>query len=58
MKKSLLEEVQELEARAVDPGAAVLRDASGRRSDTHTHTASRDHSWRGGTQTGSLLNLL
>lgn len=31
MKKSLLEEVQELEARAVDPGAAVLRDASGRR---------------------------
>uniref|UniRef100_A0A8C7DJ99 Phospholipid-transporting ATPase n=1 Tax=Oncorhynchus kisutch TaxID=8019 RepID=A0A8C7DJ99_ONCKI len=29
--KSLLEEVQELEARAVDPGAAVLRDASGRR---------------------------
>uniref|UniRef100_A0A8C8FE30 Phospholipid-transporting ATPase n=1 Tax=Oncorhynchus tshawytscha TaxID=74940 RepID=A0A8C8FE30_ONCTS len=37
VKKSLLEEVQELEARAVDPGAAVLRDASGRRSDTHTH---------------------
>uniref|UniRef100_A0A673YPS1 Phospholipid-transporting ATPase n=1 Tax=Salmo trutta TaxID=8032 RepID=A0A673YPS1_SALTR len=36
VKKSLLEEVQELEARAVDPGAAVLRDASGRRSDTHT----------------------
>uniref|UniRef100_A0A6Q2Y9F9 Phospholipid-transporting ATPase n=1 Tax=Esox lucius TaxID=8010 RepID=A0A6Q2Y9F9_ESOLU len=33
VKKSLLEEVQELEARAVDPGAAVLRDASGRRSD-------------------------
>lgn len=31
MRKSLLEEVQELEARAVDPGAAVLRDASGRR---------------------------
>ncbi len=31
MKKTLLEEVQELEARAVDPGAAVLRDASGRR---------------------------
>uniref|UniRef100_A0A8C7DQC8 Phospholipid-transporting ATPase n=1 Tax=Oncorhynchus kisutch TaxID=8019 RepID=A0A8C7DQC8_ONCKI len=31
VKKSLLEEVQELEARAVDPGAAVLRDASGRR---------------------------
>uniref|UniRef100_A0A673YPJ9 Phospholipid-transporting ATPase n=1 Tax=Salmo trutta TaxID=8032 RepID=A0A673YPJ9_SALTR len=30
VKKSLLEEVQELEARAVDPGAAVLRDASGR----------------------------
>uniref|UniRef100_A0A8C7QQW2 Phospholipid-transporting ATPase n=1 Tax=Oncorhynchus mykiss TaxID=8022 RepID=A0A8C7QQW2_ONCMY len=41
VKKSLLEEVQELEARAVDPGAAVLRDASGRRSDTHT--ASWDH---------------
>uniref|UniRef100_A0A8C7GZ09 Phospholipid-transporting ATPase n=1 Tax=Oncorhynchus kisutch TaxID=8019 RepID=A0A8C7GZ09_ONCKI len=38
VKKSLLEEVQELEARAVDPGAAVLRDASGRRSDSHTHT--------------------
>ncbi|XP_031652507.1 phospholipid-transporting ATPase IB isoform X6 [Oncorhynchus kisutch] len=32
VKKSLLEEVQELEARAVDPGAAVLRDASGRRA--------------------------
>uniref|UniRef100_A0A8C1P2B4 Phospholipid-transporting ATPase n=1 Tax=Cyprinus carpio TaxID=7962 RepID=A0A8C1P2B4_CYPCA len=31
VRKSLLEEVQELEARAVDPGAAVLRDASGRR---------------------------
>lgn len=31
VKKTLLEEVQELEARAVDPGAAVLRDASGRR---------------------------
>lgn len=31
MRKSLLEEVQELEATAVDPGAAVLRDASGRR---------------------------
>uniref|UniRef100_A0A8C1W3Q0 Phospholipid-transporting ATPase n=1 Tax=Cyprinus carpio TaxID=7962 RepID=A0A8C1W3Q0_CYPCA len=31
MRKTLLEEVQELEARAVDPGAAVLRDASGRR---------------------------
>ncbi|KTG05541.1 hypothetical protein cypCar_00017003, partial [Cyprinus carpio] len=30
VRKSLLEEVQELEARAVDPGAAVLRDASGR----------------------------
>uniref|UniRef100_A0A3Q1C179 Phospholipid-transporting ATPase n=1 Tax=Amphiprion ocellaris TaxID=80972 RepID=A0A3Q1C179_AMPOC len=29
VRKSLLEEVQELEARAVDPGAAVLRDASG-----------------------------
>uniref|UniRef100_A0A8C6VZ73 Phospholipid-transporting ATPase n=1 Tax=Nothobranchius furzeri TaxID=105023 RepID=A0A8C6VZ73_NOTFU len=29
--KSLLEEVQELEARAVDPGATVLRDSSGRR---------------------------
>uniref|UniRef100_A0A8C1P070 Phospholipid-transporting ATPase n=1 Tax=Cyprinus carpio TaxID=7962 RepID=A0A8C1P070_CYPCA len=28
VRKSLLEEVQELEARAVDPGAAVLRDAS------------------------------
>lgn len=31
VRKSLLEEVQELEARAVDPGATVLRDASGRR---------------------------
>lgn len=31
VRKSLLEEVQELEARAVDPEAAVLRDASGRR---------------------------
>lgn len=31
MRKTLLEEVQELEARAVDPRAAVLRDASGRR---------------------------
>uniref|UniRef100_A0A3P9Q2U5 Phospholipid-transporting ATPase n=1 Tax=Poecilia reticulata TaxID=8081 RepID=A0A3P9Q2U5_POERE len=30
-RKTLLEEVQELEARAVDPGAAVLRDSSGRR---------------------------
>uniref|UniRef100_A0A672RU76 Phospholipid-transporting ATPase n=1 Tax=Sinocyclocheilus grahami TaxID=75366 RepID=A0A672RU76_SINGR len=29
VRKTLLEEVQELEARAVDPGAAVLRDASG-----------------------------
>uniref|UniRef100_A0AAY4ALK6 Phospholipid-transporting ATPase n=1 Tax=Denticeps clupeoides TaxID=299321 RepID=A0AAY4ALK6_9TELE len=35
VRKTLLEEVQELEARAVDPGAAVLRDASGRR---HTDT--------------------
>ncbi|TKS87735.1 Phospholipid-transporting ATPase IB [Collichthys lucidus] len=33
VRKSLLEEVQELEARAVDPGAAVLRDASGRSTD-------------------------
>uniref|UniRef100_A0A8C7TLZ1 Phospholipid-transporting ATPase n=1 Tax=Oncorhynchus mykiss TaxID=8022 RepID=A0A8C7TLZ1_ONCMY len=55
VKKSLLEEVQELEARAVDPGAAVLRDASGRRSDSHKHTASWDHSLGGG---GALLNLL
>uniref|UniRef100_A0A3P9HYL8 Phospholipid-transporting ATPase n=1 Tax=Oryzias latipes TaxID=8090 RepID=A0A3P9HYL8_ORYLA len=31
VRKSLLEEVQELEAHAVDPGAAVLRDSSGRR---------------------------
>lgn len=31
VRKSLLEKVQELEARAVDPGATVLRDASGRR---------------------------
>lgn len=31
VRKSLLEEVQELEAQAVDPGAAVLRDASSRR---------------------------
>lgn len=36
VRKSLLEEVQELEARAVDPGAAVLRDASGRRYVQHT----------------------
>lgn len=36
MRKSLLEEVQELEARAVDPGAAVLRDASGRRYIQYT----------------------
>uniref|UniRef100_A0A3Q3FTF0 Phospholipid-transporting ATPase n=1 Tax=Labrus bergylta TaxID=56723 RepID=A0A3Q3FTF0_9LABR len=35
VRKSLLEEVQELEARAVDPGAAVLRDASGRRYGKH-----------------------
>ncbi|MBN3321692.1 AT8A2 ATPase, partial [Atractosteus spatula] len=31
-RKSLLEEVQELEARAQDPGAAVLRDTNGRRT--------------------------
>uniref|UniRef100_A0A8B9KFP6 Phospholipid-transporting ATPase n=1 Tax=Astyanax mexicanus TaxID=7994 RepID=A0A8B9KFP6_ASTMX len=39
VRKSLLEEVQELEARAVDPGAAVLRDASGRRFVTHTNNS-------------------
>uniref|UniRef100_A0A3B3ST18 Phospholipid-transporting ATPase n=1 Tax=Paramormyrops kingsleyae TaxID=1676925 RepID=A0A3B3ST18_9TELE len=31
LRKTLMEEVQELEARAVDPRAAVLRDSSGRR---------------------------
>lgn len=41
VRKSLLEEVQELEARAVDPGAAVLRDASGRR---YVQCATK-HSW-------------
>uniref|UniRef100_A0AAZ3QU57 Phospholipid-transporting ATPase n=1 Tax=Oncorhynchus tshawytscha TaxID=74940 RepID=A0AAZ3QU57_ONCTS len=38
VKKSLLEEVQELEARAVDPGAAVLRDASGLNERAHLLT--------------------
>uniref|UniRef100_A0A672RT19 Phospholipid-transporting ATPase n=1 Tax=Sinocyclocheilus grahami TaxID=75366 RepID=A0A672RT19_SINGR len=37
VRKTLLEEVQELEARAVDPGAAVLRDASGRSALIATH---------------------
>uniref|UniRef100_A0A672GNL8 Phospholipid-transporting ATPase n=1 Tax=Salarias fasciatus TaxID=181472 RepID=A0A672GNL8_SALFA len=39
--KSLLEEVQELEARAVDPGAAVLRDASGRSLNERAHLLTR-----------------
>uniref|UniRef100_A0A4W5Q5A9 Phospholipid-transporting ATPase n=1 Tax=Hucho hucho TaxID=62062 RepID=A0A4W5Q5A9_9TELE len=55
VKKSLLEEVQELEARAVDPGAAVLRDASGRRSDSHTLHHGITVGGGGG---GGLLNLL
>ncbi|XP_036799725.1 phospholipid-transporting ATPase IB isoform X4 [Oncorhynchus mykiss] len=41
VKKSLLEEVQELEARAVDPGAAVLRDASGRSLNERAHLLTR-----------------
>lgn len=40
VRKSLLEEVQELEAQAVDPGAAVLRDASSRR-----YVRSAGHRW-------------
>uniref|UniRef100_A0A671T6Q8 Phospholipid-transporting ATPase n=1 Tax=Sinocyclocheilus anshuiensis TaxID=1608454 RepID=A0A671T6Q8_9TELE len=38
---TLLEEVQELEARAVDPGAAVLRDASGRSLNERAHLLTR-----------------
>ncbi|XP_072306929.1 phospholipid-transporting ATPase IB isoform X2 [Eucyclogobius newberryi] len=41
VKKSLLEEVQELEARAVDPGAHVLRDASGRSLNERAHLLTR-----------------
>ncbi|XP_053467441.1 phospholipid-transporting ATPase IB isoform X1 [Ictalurus furcatus] len=41
LKKTLLEEVQELEARAVDPGAAVLRDASGRSLNERAHLLTR-----------------
>uniref|UniRef100_A0AAR2M3R0 Phospholipid-transporting ATPase n=1 Tax=Pygocentrus nattereri TaxID=42514 RepID=A0AAR2M3R0_PYGNA len=41
MRKTLLEEVQELEARAVDPGAAVLRDASGRSLNERAHLLTR-----------------
>uniref|UniRef100_A0A8C1RA82 Phospholipid-transporting ATPase n=1 Tax=Cyprinus carpio TaxID=7962 RepID=A0A8C1RA82_CYPCA len=41
VRKSLLEEVQELEARAVDPGAAVLRDASGRSLNERAHLLTR-----------------
>ncbi|MCJ8745806.1 hypothetical protein PDJAM_G00134810 [Pangasius djambal] len=41
LKKTLLEEVQELEARAVDPGAAVLRDASGRSLNERAHLLAR-----------------
>ncbi|XP_059380626.1 phospholipid-transporting ATPase IB-like isoform X1 [Carassius carassius] len=37
VRKTLLEEVQELEARAVDPGAPVLRDASGRSLNERAH---------------------
>ncbi|KAM6900180.1 phospholipid-transporting ATPase IB isoform 4-T4 [Xenentodon cancila] len=41
VRKSLLEEVQELEARAVDPGAAVLRDASGCSLNERAHLLTR-----------------
>ncbi|XP_024859574.2 phospholipid-transporting ATPase IB isoform X2 [Kryptolebias marmoratus] len=41
VRKSLLEEVQELEARAVDPGAAVLRDSSGRSLNERAHLLTR-----------------
>uniref|UniRef100_A0A8C1RQI6 Phospholipid-transporting ATPase n=1 Tax=Cyprinus carpio TaxID=7962 RepID=A0A8C1RQI6_CYPCA len=41
VRKTLLEEVQELEARAVDPGAAVLRDASGRSLNERAHLLTR-----------------
>ncbi|KAK3515534.1 hypothetical protein QTP70_024217, partial [Hemibagrus guttatus] len=41
LRKTLLEEVQELEARAVDPGAAVLRDASGRSLNERAHLLTR-----------------
>uniref|UniRef100_A0A3P9Q2B3 Phospholipid-transporting ATPase n=1 Tax=Poecilia reticulata TaxID=8081 RepID=A0A3P9Q2B3_POERE len=40
-RKTLLEEVQELEARAVDPGAAVLRDSSGRSLNERAHLLTR-----------------
>ncbi|XP_039601412.1 phospholipid-transporting ATPase IB isoform X2 [Polypterus senegalus] len=40
-RKTLLEEVQELEARAVDPGAAVLRDANGRSLNERAHLLTR-----------------
>uniref|UniRef100_A0A3B5LTE0 Phospholipid-transporting ATPase n=1 Tax=Xiphophorus couchianus TaxID=32473 RepID=A0A3B5LTE0_9TELE len=42
VRKTLLEEVQELEARAVDPGAAVLRDSSGRRCSIRKHKLTSD----------------
>uniref|UniRef100_A0A8C1W2A9 Phospholipid-transporting ATPase n=1 Tax=Cyprinus carpio TaxID=7962 RepID=A0A8C1W2A9_CYPCA len=35
LRKTLLEEVQELEARAVDPGAAVLRDENKKQKQVH-----------------------
>nr|XP_054607155.1 phospholipid-transporting ATPase IB isoform X3 [Nothobranchius furzeri] len=41
VRKSLLEEVQELEARAVDPGATVLRDSSGRSLNERAHLLTR-----------------
>ncbi|XP_013770647.1 phospholipid-transporting ATPase IB [Pundamilia nyererei] len=41
VRKSLLEEVQELEARSVDPGAAVLRDASSRSLNERAHLLTR-----------------
>ncbi|XP_034145203.1 phospholipid-transporting ATPase IB isoform X4 [Esox lucius] len=47
VKKSLLEEVQELEARAVDPGAAVLRDASGRRAKAKPQSSGHRHKHTG-----------
>lgn len=46
VRKSLLEEVQELEARSVDPGAAVLRDASSRRyRNTTKHLGISHHTY-------------
>ncbi|XP_072567472.1 phospholipid-transporting ATPase IB isoform X3 [Paramormyrops kingsleyae] len=41
LRKTLMEEVQELEARAVDPRAAVLRDSSGRSLNERAHLLTR-----------------